>query len=239
MGDGSALARTVDHALRERQSHAALTGDGCGAPGHHARSVPTGIAHAVHGSWQGGDSAMQARGGDHATSSSAEKKGSAWSARFRTPAPFRWHSNSLAAKGASPGAIKRRQLAQRLASRLCGRLNVAQQAIVAIASMLMLLIILGSASAASSDVKDLLRSCKACSAINCVEFGGWWSCCMASLPGSCTLEVQNSTLVGLCDLEGVPLFTASCDLADPRCKWDSSSDPAHTSLMCQRLCFDC
>ena len=131
------------------------------------------------------------------------------------------------------------QLVRRTASRLCGRLNAAQQAIVATASMLMLAIVMGSFSVASSDVKDLLRSCKACSAINCIEIGGWWSCCMASLPGSCTLEVQNSTLVGLCDLEGMALFTASCDLADPRCEFGSSGDPAHTSLMCQRLCFDC
>ena len=129
-------------------------------------------------------------------------------------------------------------------------LNNAQLALVGGAA---LLILLGTGLALGAVVHDgvhsLLRSCGACGALSCVEVSAfspdgqpWWSCCVAALPGSCTLEQHGvSTIVGVCNLTGAgQAFTRSCDtLAEPdRCRWDAG-DPASTSALCRQLCFDC
>ena len=72
--------------------------------------------------------------------------------------------------------------------------------------------------------------------LNCIEIPGWYSCCIATLPGSCVVESQDSLLVGVCNVTGLPLFTASCDTrTDAGCSWDEAT----TSQLCKRLCFDC
>ena len=126
----------------------------------------------------------------------------------------------------------------------CGKLNPSQKAIVSTAAVVLTILVTGMlAAVASGSALATMRDCTFCKALNCVEldwFSGkpWWSCCMATLPGTCLLELGESTLYGLCNITGIPAFNASCSLLDSRCIWDPS-DPASASIMCQRLCFDC
>ena len=139
----------------------------------------------------------------------------------------------------------REPLAERLYRRLCGKLNPSQKAIVSTAAVVLAILVTGMlAAVASGSALASMRSCGFCKALNCVEldwFSGkpWWSCCMATLPGTCLLELGGSTLYGLCNVTGMPAFNASCSLlSDSRCVWDPT-DPSSSSIMCQRLCFDC
>ena len=94
----------------------------------------------------------------------------------------------------------------------------------------------GALAATSEGVQGGLRACKWCKAINCVEVGGWWSCCMAALPGSCVLDVIEHGVQATCNITGAPLYSASCDArTDAACAFD----PAATAQLCKRLCFDC
>ena len=141
---------------------------------------------------------------------------------------------------AQPGATPQAHVQARTRyERLCGRLNVAQKAVVVVSMLIVAASTLASVSLVSSDFQRSLRACTACSAINCVEldwFTGqpWWSCCLATLPGSCTLELHNASIFGVCNVTGVPLYNASCDRADADCAWDLGS-----SKLCQKLCFGC
>ena len=251
MGDGAALLRAVDQAVREsraaKQSPASKALGGLRSKVASAASSAKRLPAASR-AYASGAAARVASSAARISKRSDDLHEDA----FRTPAaarPTHGDKDAPGLAGSSSGDDRSgggssmcpptQSCVRRVGARLFGRLNFAQQAIVATSAVLMLSFTLGSLSLASSDVKELLRSCKACSAINCVEIGGWWSCCMASLPGSCTLEVQQSLLVGQCKLEGLPPFSASCELSDERCSWDFASDPAQTSLMCQRLCFDC
>ena len=108
--------------------------------------------------------------------------------------------------------------------------------IVASAALLLVLSIIGSLASTSHGVQGGLRACRFCKAINCIEIGGWWSCCIAALPGSCVVEAGTDTITGVCNISGMPLYSASCDVAtDPACVWD----PTTTAQLCKRLCFDC
>jgi hypothetical protein len=140
---------------------------------------------------------------------------------------------ALAARGRrSPHSLGTRR---RVYDRCCGKLNATQRAVVAGAALFLLLCTVGSVAATSSGVQGELRSCQFCKALNCADLG-WWSCCLAVLPGSCTLELHADAILGTCDVDGLRPFNATCDLhTDSSCVWDPSS----TSRLCQRLCFDC
>ena len=140
-------------------------------------------------------------------------------------------------------------LAERVYRRLCGKLNDSQKAIVVGAALVLATFVIGTLVGVSSgSALETMRDCAFCRDLNCVEidwFSGnpWWSCCMATLPGSCLLSHgpgnHSDELIGLCNITGLPVFNASCDMSsDSRCRWDPS-DPASSSVMCQRLCFNC
>jgi membrane associated rhomboid family serine protease len=123
----------------------------------------------------------------------------------------------------------------RLYRRLCGKINRVQLSLILAALGLLISLVMGTLAAmASGSTFEVLRTCKACQALNCIDVP-WWSCCIASLPGSCVLEQFETTLIAQCNLSGVPLFNASCDMADGGCTWESES----TNFMCQKLCFGC
>ena len=123
---------------------------------------------------------------------------------------------------------------------LYGRLNWPQRLIVATAALILAGFVAFAVSASSRHVQDLLRSCDFCKALNCIEISGWWSCCMATLPGSCVLELQNDLIFGVCNVTGLPIFNNSCSvIGDSACSWDPTNNPTSTSTMCRKLCFDC
>ena len=137
---------------------------------------------------------------------------------------------------------KKRPWWQRLYSRLFGKLNRPQKAIVFGAAIFLLIYVGGTLSAVSGGSSlATLRSCKACKSFNCVEMFNWWSCCLTSLPaGRCSLHVWggNVSLVAQCHVSGVRSYNASCDLASPTCRWEPD-EPASTAIMCKRLCSGC
>lgn len=135
---------------------------------------------------------------------------------------------------------KRKPPLERLYARLCGRLNRPQKSIVLSALLILLTFIASTLAAVSGGTETLnsLRSCELCKSLNCVEISGWWSCCLTSVPGTCLLELTNTSLLGTCNVSGVPSFAASCELTNPSCDWEPSK-PASTTRMCQKLCLGC
>ena len=124
------------------------------------------------------------------------------------------------------------------------------QRLVALGSLVLLLSLtaLAVTVATEATVQQVFRACEACLSLNCIEIDWftsepWWSCCVATLPGKCTLEFEPSSnrtvLSAMCNVSGVAPFAASCNITtDPRCEWDPN-DAASASVMCKRLCMDC
>jgi len=139
---------------------------------------------------------------------------------------------------------KKRTPLERAYARLCGKLNDPQKAIVIGAVIVLSVYVIGTLSAVSGgSTLESLRSCEACRSLNCVEpdwFTGkpWWSCCLASLPGRCSLELGNATLSAVCSISSIASFNTSCRLSDASCAWDPT-EPASTNMMCKKLCFGC
>jgi hypothetical protein len=73
---------------------------------------------------------------------------------------------------------------------------------------------------------------------------GWWSCCAASLPGSCTLEHHGTAMrMANCNVSGMPPFRVGCNrTADLACaeRWDAwdPSSAISTNSLCLQLCLD-
>jgi membrane associated rhomboid family serine protease len=143
-------------------------------------------------------------------------------------------------------------LAVRRSARLgYNRLSRGQCVVLCAGALLLIaLTILAALVVTHSHTQQLLRSCRWCSLINCVEVAGWWSCCLASMPGRCTLSFvdvvsgdANGSSVRLhaaCNVTGLPPFDATCNprLDEACARWDPQA-PATTSALCQRLCLDC
>ena len=222
------------------------------ADGPMVRSSPLGKRRRVQAQryWQRagdkvvGDGAAMARMVDEALRNTRTSSSRSLS-RSLSRSSSRGRAAASAAVAAAASSVQPAHAARWLYARACGKLNRAQKAILADAALILFLCVLGASAASSSSVQQLLRSCSLCKSLNCIEIDWftapqpWWSCCLASLPGSCVLELHETRLHGVCNLTGLPIFNASCELSEPSCAWAPGGDPAATSLMCQKLCFDC
>ena len=123
-------------------------------------------------------------------------------------------------------------------------LNPPQHVLLATAAICLLAMLSMALSALSSDLQALLRSCESCRAVSCLEAPEWWSCCAASLPGSCTLShTAPLVLTALCNVSGIPTFEVSCNrTVDTVCaaEWDAWNphSTASTGELCLRFCLD-
>lgn len=124
------------------------------------------------------------------------------------------------------------------------RLTCMQREIVFISFLVLLILIAVSVAAALSDnVKDAFRSCSFCEHINCVEIDWftnepWWSCCIAKVPGTCSLTENSTVITASCNMTGLDPFTATCSRSDADCAF-SSSDAGSINDLCGRLCHQC
>ena len=123
-------------------------------------------------------------------------------------------------------------------------LNPPQHVLLATAATCLLAMLSVALSALSSDVQALLRSCESCRAVSCLEAPEWWSCCAASLPGSCTLShTAPLVLTASCNVSGMPAFEVICNrTVDTVCaaEWDAwnPDSTASTGELCLRFCLD-
>ena len=144
--------------------------------------------------------------------------------------------------GGSAFLSQRRSVDPRTGRRARTRL---QRAVVfSSALLLVLLTAFGLAAAFSTSLQISLRACPFCKHANCVEISlfttaPWWSCCLSSAAGACSLDVADaSRIVAHCNMTGAEFYTRACDVGTPACAFDAAS-PASTGELCRRLCAGC
>lgn len=200
--------------------------------------------------------------------------------RQRRAASDKWHPSSRrAARGSSGSSVIQATvevsqpcqvyLMEALERTGYAHLNRAQRCLVALAAITLSCLMGLALATLSSDAQTLLRSCAACRTVNCIEAPGLWSCCQASLPGSCVLEevdgrtyaetiragshatvpervratqqqMPGPVLLATCNVTGLPLFFSGCDpRVDAACAAWDPASPASTGGLCRHLCLDC
>ena len=123
------------------------------------------------------------------------------------------------------------------------------QRLLVVCALLLLLGLCGLSGLAvgAPRLRGAFTGCAVCQSLNCVEVGvggePWWSCCIATVSGACTLEFEDAgsraVVVAACNVSGVEHFAARCETAtDRHCVWDPQ-DPASSSELCKRLCAGC
>jgi len=119
-----------------------------------------------------------------------------------------------------------------------------QMEIVVISSIATLALLAATVAAAvSTDVQEFGRSCEVCENINCIEITlfteqPWWSCCIATVPGTCALEANATYAVATCNLTDAAPFQVPCPLSDEACAF-SMDDGASINALCAKLCSKC